>query len=308
MKNIIEFYYNIRIDSLHNKDDYYFFNIDNKHFVFKPYYRDERLADNAYRLSNMLSSMIEVDNIILNKYNSPITIIENNSYILLLSRNKNTISLPIISNFSNIGINNISYVKDLERNNWEILWGEKIDYYEMQVNDNYKKYPLIRESFDYFIGMGENAISYLVNTKLEVRPTIYDSKVPSHNSLYDSLYDPSNMILDHKARDVAEYIKYSFWNDNNNIFNELDEYFRHNYYSMYGIRVLFARVLYPSFYFDMYDKITNGKANESELNKIINKTYEYECFLYKIYLYLRRFYDIPEINYIKKQGINPGYV
>ena len=53
----------------------------------------------------------------------------------------------------------------------------------MQVGENYKKYPLIRESFDYFIGMGENAISYLVNTKTDVKPTFYDNKVPSHNNL-----------------------------------------------------------------------------------------------------------------------------
>lgn len=300
MKNIIEFYYNIKIDTLHSKNDYYFFSINDKQFIFKPYYKDETVVNSIYRLNGMLSERINIDNIIQNKYNSPITKIENTSYILLLNKSKNIISLPIISNISNIGINNINYIKDLERNNWEILWGNKIDYYEMQINDNYKKYPLIRESFDYFIGMGENAISYLVNTKSEVKPTLYDSKVPSHNNLYSSLFDPSNMILDHKARDVAEYIKYSFWNNNKNIFKELDEYFRHNFYSVYGIRVLFSRILYPSFYFDMYDEIVSGNKKENELNVIISKIDEYEYFLYNIYLYLRRFYDIPEISWIKK--------
>ena len=305
MKDIIEFYYNIRIDTLHSKSDYYFFDIDNRHFIFKQYHRDERLADTTYRLCNMLSERINIDNIIPNKYNSPITKIENIPYILLLNRGKNLVSLPTISNISNLRVNDTSYVKDLERNNWEILWGNKIDYYEMQVNENYKKFPLIRESFDYFIGMGEIAIAYLVNTKLELKPTIYDGKVPSHNNLYNSLYDPTNMILDHKARDVAEYIKYSFWNNNTNIFNELDVYFRHNYYSNYGIRVLFSRILYPSFYFDMYDQIISGKKKEKELNSIISRVNDYEYFLYNVYLYLRKFYDIPEINYIKKQGINP---
>ena len=300
MKNTIEFYYNIRIETLHSKDDYYFFSINNTRFIFKPYYRDERHANNSYRLSSMLSQRIDIDNIIPNKYNSPITIIENIPYILIQNRSKNIISLPIISNISNIGINNTNYIKDLERNNWEKLWEDKIDYYEMQLNENYKKYPLIRESFDYFIGMGENAISYLVNTKSEIKPTIYDSKVPSHNNLYTSLFDPSNMILDHKARDVAEYIKYSFWNDNKNIFRELDDYFRHNFYSIYGIRVLFSRILYPSFYFDMYDDIISGKKEENELNTIISRINDYEYFLYNIYLYLKRFYNIPEINWIKK--------
>ena len=81
----------------------------------------------------------------------------------------------------------------------------------MQIGQNEKKYPLIRESFDYFVGMGENAISYLVNTKKEVKPNFYDKKVLSHNNLYNSLFDPLNIILDHKARDLAEYIKLSFF-------------------------------------------------------------------------------------------------
>ena len=305
MKNIIEFYYNIKIDTLHSKNDYYFFNINNNSFIFKPYYKDTRTAESLYYLNNILRGQIKLDNIIPNKYNTAITIIENTPYILIQKNSNKILSLPIISNISNTNINNNTYIKELERNNWEILWANKIDYYEIQINENKKKYPLIRESFDYFIGMSENAISYLVNTKLETKPTIYDSKVPSHNNLSNSLYDPSNIILDHKARDVAEYIKYSFWNNNNNIFQELDEYFRHNYYSIYGIRVLYSRILYPSFYFDIYDQIISGKKEEKELNNIISRISNYEYFLYNIYLYLGKYYNIPEINYIKKQGINP---
>ena len=91
----------------------------------------------------------------------------------------------------------------------------------------------------------------------------------------------------------------------NDMTKELDDYFRYNVYSVYGIRVLFSRILYPSFYFDIYDDIISGKKNEKELNKIINKISEYEYFLYNIYLYLKRFYNIPEVNWIKKQGFNP---
>lgn len=306
MKNMIEFYYNIKIDELHSKDNYYFFSINNIEYVFKPFDKDDRIGDATYILSNILSERLHIDNIIPNKYNSPITKIDNTSYILTKKRSKGIITLPIISNISNLGINNLDYLKDLERNNWEILWGNKIDYYEMQVSENYKKYPLIRESFDYFIGMGENAISYLVNTKAELKPTIHDNKVPSHNNLYLSLFDPSNMILDHKARDVAEYIKYHFWtNNNHNIFQELDEYFYHNFYSIYGIRVLFSRILYPSFYFDIYDDIISGKKEEKELNTIISKIDDYEYYLYNIFIYLNKFYNIPEIEWLKKQGINP---
>lgn len=305
MKNIIEFYYNIKIDKLTNKDDYYTFNINNQTFIFKPYYKSQEEANTCLRLNSILSNKFPLNDIIINKYNSPTTYIDNVPYILIKNKNKSKISLSAISNISNTITPNTNYVKNLERNNWEILWGNKIDYYEIQIKENSKKYPLIRESFDYFIGMGETAITYLVNTKLETNKTIYDDKVLSHNSIYTSLYDPSNIILDHKARDVGEYIKYSFWNNNKNIFIELNEYFKYNYYSEYGIRVLFSRILYPGFYFDLYDQIIIGKKEEKELNKIINRINEYEYYLYNIYIFLNRLYKIPEINYLKKQGINP---
>lgn len=300
MKNIIEFYYNIRIDEIHNKDDYYFFVLNKNHYIFKPYFDDIDKTLDIYKLNRLLSERTNIDNIILNRYGNPITKVNNSFYVLILNKNKNRITLADISNMANVSDINNQPLDKLERNNWEILWANKIDYFEMQVHENAKKYPLIRESFDYFIGLSENAISYLVNTKREVSPTIYDMKVISHNSLNNSLYDPSNIILDHKARDVAEYIKMSFFNNNLNIFKELEEYFHYNYYSIYGIRVLFARILYPSFYFDLYDGIISGKNDEKQLNMIIDKINDYEIYLYNVYLFLKRFYDIPMVDWLKK--------
>ena len=305
MKNMIEYYYDIKIDTIRTKDEYYTFNIKNKNYIFKPYYHNTLTAEAHLRLNNILYNNIPINNIIPNKYNSPITIIDNNQYILLEDKNNYKISLPLISNISNTQIPNTEFIKNLERNSWEILWSNKIDYYEIQISENKKKFPLIRETIDYFIGMAENAISYLVNTKIETTPSIIDKKVLSHNSIYQSLFDASNIIFDHKARDLAEYIKYSFWSNNKNIFFELNEYFNYNKYSEYGIRVLFSRILYPSFYFELYDQIINSKKSEKELNKIINKINEYEYYLYNIYIYLRKYYNIPEISWLKKQGINP---
>lgn len=300
MKNIIEFYYNMRIDEIHNKDDYYFFVLNKNHYIFKPYFDDIDKILDIYKLNRLLSERTNIDNIILNRYGNPITKVNNSFYVLILSNNRNNFTLADISNMANVSDINNQPLDKLERNNWEILWANKIDYFEMQVHENAKKYPLIRESFDYFIGLSENAISYLVNTKREVSPTIYDMKVISHNSLNNSLYDPSNIILDHKARDVAEYIKMSFFNNNLNIFKELEEYFHYNYYSIYGIRVLFARILYPSFYFDLYDGIISGKNDEKQLNMIIDKINDYEIYLYNVYLFLKRFYDIPMVDWLKK--------
>lgn len=298
MKNILEFYYNLSLEEeILNRNGNYYFVINNNSFVFRPFYGNNNSIDDIYKLNNYLSNFSYIDKIILNKFNSPITKVKDILYVLILLKGNNNINLSIISNLASIDIPSF---KSLERNNWEVLWGNLIDYYEMQIGQNEKKYPLIRESFDYFVGMGENAISYLVNTKKEVKPNFYDKKVLSHNNLYNSLFDPLNIILDHKARDLAEYIKLSFFNNNQNIFKELDEYFYYNHYSFYGMRILFARIIYPSFYFKLYDEILSKKKEEKELNSIIKRIDEYELYLSNIYFYLRKYYDIPMIEWLKK--------
>lgn len=298
MKNILEFYYNLSLEEeILNRNGNYYFVVNNNSFVFRPFYGNNNSIDDIYKLNNYLSNFSYIDKIILNKFNSPITKVKDNLYVLILLKGNNNINLSIISNLASIDIPSF---KSLERNNWEVLWGNLIDYYEMQIGQNEKKYPLIRESFDYFVGMGENAISYLVNTKKEVKPNFYDKKVLSHNNLYSSLFDPLNIILDHKARDLAEYIKLSFFNNNQNIFKELDEYFYYNHYSFYGMRILFARIMYPSFYFKLYDEILSKKKEEKELNSIIKRIDEYELYLSNIYFYLRKYYDIPMIEWLKK--------
>ena len=162
------------------------------------------------------------------------------------------------------------------------------------------------DSFSYFIGLAENAISYVKNTTIETKKEQTDIGVISHRKIkqcnkINCIYDPLNIVIDHKSRDLAEYIKLSFFNNNKNIFNELDIYFSNNYFSLYGIRILFARILYPSFYFDMYEEIILEKRNESDVLNITNKITEYEEYLKYIFFYLRKFYNIPEIDWLIKK-------
>lgn len=298
MKNIIEYYYNLQLVELQEKQNNYTFKVKNNNYILKEYNNNLDNINDIYTLNKYINNYYPIDKIILNKYNAPLTKVNNTYYILIKANERKELKLSIISNLSNI---KLPEIKSLERNNWEVLWSNMIDYYESQIGQNEKKYPLIRESFDYFIGLGENAISYLVNTKKEVQKEINDNKVLSHNNLYNSLYDPLNIIIDHKSRDVAEYIKISFFNNNKNIFKELDEYFFYNRYSLYGIRVLYARIIYPSFYFKLYDEILRGKKEEKELNKIISRVNEYEIYLKDIYIYLNKYYNIPSIEWLKKQ-------
>ena len=65
--------------------------------------------------------------------------------------------------------------------------------------------------------------------------------------------------------------------------------------------------MYPSFYFNLYDDIISNKKEEKELLKITSRINEYEQYLYEIYLYLKKIYNIPEVEWLKKRRFNPPH-
>ena len=304
MKNNIMYYYNLRIDNITQNNNNYYFTINNDNYCFTIYTRDIKESNEIYKLNkSILSSNILVHEIIPNKDNYVVTIINNIPYILYkiyINKNKKlTINeLTYLSNYT------YQVDKILTRNNWNILWSNKIDYFEYQINQMGKKYPILVDTFAYFTGLAENAISYVKYTTLETQIETSDNPVISHrktNNTTQSLYNPLNIILDHKSRDIAEYIKLSFLNKNTNIYQELDSYFSNNYYSEYGLRLLYARIIYPSFYFDMYEQIIQGLRKESDLLNIVSLLDDYELYLKEMYYYLKKYHNIPEIDWITKK-------
>lgn len=304
MKNNIMYYYNLRIDNITQNNNNYYFTINNDNYCFTIYTRDIKESNEIYKLNKyMLSSNILVHEIIPNKDNYVVTIINNIPYILYkiyINKNKqlNINELTYLSNYT------YQVDKILTRNNWNILWSNKIDYFEYQINQMGKKYPILVDTFAYFTGLAENAISYVKYTTLETQMETSDNPVISHrkiNNTIEPLYNPLNIILDHKSRDIAEYIKLSFLNKNTNIYQELDSYFSSNYYSEYGLRLLYARIIYPSFYFDMYEQIIQGLRKESDLLNIVSLLDDYELYLKEMYYYLKKYHNIPEIDWITKK-------
>ena len=284
-------------------DNYYEFNYNNNYY--RLYITNE--GYNIYNYNNIYNNNKELINntlmseIILNKDKNIITTYNNINYILLkinCNINKN-ITLEEIDYLSKTKIvNNI-------KSNWGLLWSKKIDYLENLISENGKKYPQVVNSFNYFVGMSENAISYYNNIEIDNNMMYYIShKVLRPTDKVDSLYNPLNIIYDYRVRDVAEYIKNSFWTDNHNIYNELNNYLYKNNLSLNEVKLLISRVLFPSFYFDMYEEIFNYNKEEKILNNIINRIDEYEEYLDSIIIYFKKFYPIDEIEWLKKKIIN----
>ena len=307
MKNTINYYYNLNPDKINHIFDYYYFYIDNELYYFSIYTKDVSSISDVYKFNQeLIDKGVLVNEIIDNKMSSVLTFVNQVPYIL--TKVVVNINKPIsLGEISYLSMSQISYPKGLLRDNWLNLWISKIDYLEYHHEQNFSKFPLINSSFNYFIGLGENAISYLSETLKKYKADYSDVGVISHDvilvddTIYN-LYNPENIIIDHKARDLAEYIKVSFFKDNYSIFDELDEYFRHHYFSIFGIELVMARVLWPSFYFEAYDEVMRNKITESSILKITSRVSEYEKYLGDVFKYFRGFYPIEEVSWLVRNG------
>ena len=303
MNNFIKFFYNMKVTNTNFINNYYEFNHNNNYY--RLYILNEEYNiynyNNIYTINKELINNTLMSEIILNKDKNIITTYHNINYILL------KINCNINKNITLEEIDYLSKVKIVNNNksNWGLLWSKKIDYLEELISENGKKYPQVVNSFNYFIGLSENAISYYNNIDIDNNMMYYIShKVLRPTDKVDSLYNPLNIIYDYRVRDVAEYIKNSFWTDNHNIYNELNNYLYKNNLSLNEVKLLISRVLFPSFYFDMYEEIFNYNKEEKILNNIINRIDEYEEYLDSIIIYFKKFYPIDEIEWLKKKIIN----
>lgn len=291
MKNLINYYYGLLVSEFKKINDRFVFEIDNKNYEFIPFYGDINTLYKNY--ITLVSNNKYCHEVVINKNKSLITIHDNKPYILIKKNiyiDKN-VDLNEIINYDMIVYGKYAL-------NWKKLWKDKIDYYEYQMSQLAFKYDILKNSFNYYIGLSETAIgllNYIDNN--EITYHICHKRITQNETL-DEFFNPINIIIDNRTRDVAEYIKFNYINeliDIKEVFHYLD-----NLNLNYTESLLFlARLLYPSYYFDMYDEIIQEKISEQKINFYIKKNVYYETFLKKIYNYIKNRYKIPEIEWLE---------
>jgi len=301
MKNAINYYYNLNPSDIHQINKIYKFEISDASYVMYPCYRNYEEVKEIYELHIfLLKTGYYCHHIILNFKNEITTLINGISYILLRTYIKNrTIRFQDLILFKNIKIDNKEYIK-IKRSCWYKLWMEKIDYIEYQISQFGKKYPIIRESSDYYIGIVENCISLLANiNEGKSGVTISHNRITKEYTLFE-LYNPINFIIDHRIRDISEYFK-SILLSESNIVNQIKKYIFSSNLSEYEIFLLFVRILYPSHYLDICEMIIDGKKNEKEALIIVNNVTLYENKIKEIYNELKNIIKLPEIEWLTKK-------
>ena len=291
MKETLEYYYNLDIDNLEELDGKYHFKIENQDFFFVFYNRGlEELEDIIGVCNEMFLKGINVHEVIRNRDNSFLTKVNEYNYILFkvnnLSEEYDIFDMVNISNKLVLNNNKSS----LYRNNWGSLWSDKIDFFEYQVRELGVEKNVVKSSFSYYVGLAENAISYVNNAILKYGGVSSGRIVLSHRRVFYPNYklnymNPLSFVFDLEVRDVAEYLKSMFFKkDIEYCLDELKSYLSIRKLNIYEYHMFYARLLYPSYYFDVYDSVMNKNVNEEELVKIVKRSNDYEKFLKKTYL------------------------
>ena len=305
MKETIMYYYNIDVDVLEENDGKYHFKYQNRDYFFVFYNRNlEELDDIITCVFNMKEKGILVNDIIMNINGSFLTSINGFNYILMSVVNpKEEFDIfDIVNIASKLHLNNNT--SKLYRNNWGTLWMQKIDYFEYQIRELALNKPVVKDSFSYYIGLAENAISYVNNINARF-PNVSSAVVLAHRRVFYpnyklNFFNPLSFIFDLEVRDVAEYLKAMFFaiDTEYEVLEDLKSYLSIRGLSVYEASMLYARLLYPSYYFDIYEEVMNKERDEEDLVRVIKKVDLYEDFLKKAYLEITKYAMIERIDWL----------
>lgn len=294
MKNTLSYYYGIDVNSIHQKNKKFYFKFEDYEYCFVPC--DKENIEYIYNLSNQLiQSGIYCHQIIKNNNQSIITKVNNDDYVLMkIFVETKDIDINDIINF-----NNLKYVdnNELVYPDWYELWTEKIDYFEYQISQIGKRLPIIRKSFSYYIGLAENAISLIKSIPNKNLNYSLNHKRMCFKDNLKELYNPLNFIIDIRFRDVCEYFKSCFF-EKIDIKETIELYLYYNNLTYEEWCYFFARMLFPTYYFDLYEKIINNEIDEIKINNITILADEYEILLKRIYVILKNKINLPNFEWL----------
>ncbi len=275
MRNAIRYYYELEVEDLTYEDSRYFF-------------QDYCLVPLAHEIPLSLYEQLKawgypLYDIVPNREHEMITTLDQKPYILLKTHPVMPIRLQVLEQFQ------IPMFKSAILP-WNELWMNKVDYYERYMETVTDEKLL--SSFFYYEGMTENAISFYQVIKKEHPLYI------AHNRMTDDFdyWNPLNYTVDYRVRDLAEYIKIKFFEGKFQM-EDLLLYFYRTHFEPQDYLLFYARMLYPSYYFDCYDTIVKGGDNHC-LDRYLEKVDAYEDFLKDLYYLFQKVVFLPKIDWL----------
>lgn len=194
---------------------------------------------------------------------------------------------------------------------WKELWENRIDTLENVWREKLNAHPineferLFVESFPYYLGLGENAIQYLVDCEIDDQPTNVDAGTVCHERFYNDTWsgeylvkNPFDWVFDHHSRDIGEWVREHYQQlpetYEPTMVQFLREYQSYMPLSSFSWRLMYARLLFPVSYLEVvesyFQSVRQGEQNklEDQLQSQLKNAHHQEVFL-------RYFYEMNEV-------------
>lgn len=262
MKEFIWLNYNLKVEKIYR--DCFFLN-NEKIKIVRLKKEDKNIEDieKLFILSNELYyKKIHVNTFILNKKGKCYTN-KNNECIVLMKINdmEDLVELDYLRLFEqNNNLDTKNIVKE---------WQDEIDDFEGKLAGFNNEKNIVQKTANYYIGLAENAVSLLNETK-NINNESIGIKMNPLNYSKSNVNNPFNYFKINRMYNISLYIKNKIFT-NNVSYNELDKIIKEIKTDSDEI-ALFSYMLYPDYY--MYE--IKEKINEEKIKKIVRfiKVYE----------------------------------
>lgn len=289
MKDIINYYYKLRIVDIYDLKDGYLL-VDNNNYFYQLCLVKENI-----NIDYILNVLKQINN---NKYG--ILILNKNKEYISKINDKDFVLISVIGIINDkITLNDMIHNNKLFRylkttsNNLVDLWSKKIDYLEYQVSELAKNKMEVINSFSFFIGLAENAITFITVNNINfinLHRSLVHLRIPKE-ILTINYYNPLNLLIDYEIRDYAEYIKSKvLYSDD--ILKDIKYILDNADLNEDDIKLFYARLMFPTLYFDDIEDILLNNKEEKELDIYIESIPSYLNMLKDTY------------DEIKKKGIS----
>lgn len=190
--------------------------------------------------------------------------------------------------------------------NWEKLWELKNDYIESQIELLDKRYPFFCIVSNYYIGLSENAIKLkkYINSINDITNLCISHRRIKYNDYFFELYNPFNYIIDYRVRDISEFFKSIYFAGKKINYLLIVNYIKNSNITFKEALLLFDRLLYPSYYFDLCEKIVSDEIEEQNtIISYLELSKKFQLELKQIYLFIESFYNrkLPNLFWILKK-------
>lgn len=170
-------------------------------------------------------------------------------------------------------------------NRWDMIWARRLEQLEnwyhrlLHQGAETEIDELFLMTFPYYLGLTETAIQYYLNSKRDhvlskiENPTICHAHFTEKSWLVlpdrvSQVILPTDLLLDHSSRDIAEYIRYLILMKKAS-YDEVSEFITNYSYvkpiSDYSWQLIYARLLFPIHYFTAVESYYKNQLIERHL-------------------------------------------